>query len=105
MKNILIYLVSAVCLAGCAITTKIVGPNGQPAWAIRCGGDLPDICLAKAGELCPNGYNVVNSRDSQYIGNMANANMSGSKNGFSGSAISMPMLSPNSLVVECKPPK
>ena len=92
-------------LAGCATSTQIVGPNGTLAHAIRCGAAVPDMCLAKAGELCPNGYTVVSSRDSQYMGQVGNANVAGYRSGFSGSATSMPMISPNSLVVECKSSK
>lgn len=95
----------AALLTACATSTQIIGPNGTPLHAIRCGAAAPDVCLAKAGELCPNGYVVVSSQGSRYLGQLTTGGVFGSGGNISGSATSVPMLSPNSLVVECKAPK
>lgn len=56
-----IYLVSLVLLvAGCGATaTKIVAPSGKAGYSLNCGSKL-DNCYEKAGELCPNGYTMIN---------------------------------------------
>lgn len=60
-----------LCLSACASITPVEfkGPNGNPAFSMRCSGmgrTLED-CYQKAGELCPNGYTVVD-RASSVIG-------------------------------------
>jgi len=46
-------------LGGCGITpTKFNGPNGRTAYSMRCGNNL-DACYEKAGELCPDGYDII----------------------------------------------
>lgn len=40
---------------------KFVGPNGKTAYTMKCSGmgrTLED-CYIKAGEVCPNGYSIV----------------------------------------------
>lgn len=57
-----LILLATILLASCAVpVTQISGPNGQPAFVLKCSGygrDRQD-CLAKAGEICPAGYAVV----------------------------------------------
>lgn len=104
--KVIFGLLGIVLLAGCATSKQIVGPNGTPAHAIRCGAAVADACLEKAGEVCPKGYIVLNSRGSQYLGQYGTGSVGGSWNpaggSFSGSATSMPLISPNSMLVECK---
>ena len=57
-------------LLGCAVpVTMITGPDGHPAYSMKCSGLGRDrqACLAKAGEICPHGYNVVDD-DRQLAG-------------------------------------
>lgn len=53
----------ALMLAGCATIEPqaITGPNGKPAYAMRCSGmgRTLEACYAKAGDMCPKGYTVV----------------------------------------------
>lgn len=91
-------LVPLFVLAGCATSKQIVGPNGTPAHSIRCGAAAVDACYEKAGEVCPNGYSVLNSQGSRYLGQVGSASVAGAY----GSATSTPMISPNTLLVECK---
>jgi hypothetical protein len=53
-----VVLTSVLLLSACAIVTPFNGPNGRPAYSIRCGMNV-DACLAKAGEVCPAGYYMV----------------------------------------------
>ena len=107
MKPLLLVAIAAI-LGGCATSRQIVGPNGTPAHAIRCGAAVADACLEKAGELCPNGYVVVNSQGSRYLGQLGTGSVGGSWNrsggNVSGYSSSVPMVTPNSLLVECKAP-
>ena len=51
-----------VCLliVGCAPSvTNIVAPSGKVGYSMNCGSKM-GYCLEKAGELCPNGYNIIN---------------------------------------------
>lgn len=58
----------ALALAGCASATPkpFSGPNGRPAYSMRCSGlgRTLDACYQKAGELCPAGYTVVDRSSS-----------------------------------------
>lgn len=108
MKSLLL-LTTVVILSGCTTSRQIIGPNGTPAHSIRCGAAVADACLEKAGELCPNGYVVLSSQGSQYLGQMGTGSVGGAWNrsggSVSGSASSVPLLTPNTLLVECKAPK
>jgi hypothetical protein len=88
-------------LTACATAKQIVGPSGTPAYSIRCGAAVADACYEKAGEVCPNGYTVLNSQGSRYLGQIGSASVAGSY----GSATSTPIITPNTLLVECKPAK
>jgi len=55
-----------IMLCGCgARTTTTVGPDGKILHAINCSGKFYSFedCLAAAGGLCPQGYNVLNSQE------------------------------------------
>jgi hypothetical protein len=100
MKVIVVCLL-AVILAACATSKQIVGPNGTPAYSIRCGAAAVNSCYEKAGEVCPNGYAVLNNEGVRYLGQIGNASVSGAY----GSATSTPIITPNTLLVECKAAK
>ena len=45
-------------LAGCVSRVhEVKGPDGKTALAVKCGDATR--CYQKAGELCPNGYDLV----------------------------------------------
>jgi hypothetical protein len=102
----LLLIAAAIALGGCATSKQIVGPNGKPAHSIRCGAAAADACLEKAGEVCPNGYVVLNTRVAQYLGQMGSSSINGacgsSGGGVYGSATSIPLLTPNTMLIECK---
>ena len=62
MKKAVSILV-AVFLTSCAAIEpkQFVGPNGKTAYSMRCSGmgRTLDACYQKAGELCPNGYTII----------------------------------------------
>lgn len=53
-------------LAGCATVEPVpfTGPNGKQAYSMRCSGmgRTLDACYQKAGQVCPNGYAIVDRR-------------------------------------------
>lgn len=53
-------------LSGCASIDPVpfAGPNGRQAYSMRCSGmgRTLEACYQAAGKVCPNGYNVVDSR-------------------------------------------
>lgn len=60
--RVLLLCGAALILAGCAVNvSQVTGPDGKQAYVMKCSGYMRDRgdCLAKAGELCPHGYNVV----------------------------------------------
>jgi len=65
MKNLSTAVFVAILASGCSTvsTTKVVGPNGKPAYALRCS-DMGE-CMVKAGETCPSGYAVLDNRAGQ----------------------------------------
>ena len=58
MKKLLIL--ATLTITGCTTTPpeKIVTPDGNEGYSIKCGAG-PDNCYTIAGELCPDGYNVI----------------------------------------------
>jgi hypothetical protein len=57
-----LILAFAACLAACteAHATRIGGPDGAPVFDVLCT-DKQDACLAKAAQLCPDGYETTDS--------------------------------------------
>lgn len=105
MKYVAAILV-IVALGGCATSKQIIGPNGKLAHSIRCGAAVADACLEKAGEVCPNGYIVLNSKGAQYLGQIGSGSVNGAwgsaGGSMYGSATSTPLITPNTMLVECK---
>lgn len=106
MKNLHLIIFIATVLSGCATAKQIIGPNGNYVYSITCGALVPDACLEKAGEKCPSGYVVLDSHGSKYIGQLATGSASGQWNqmggGVSGSTTSVPLVTRNMLLIECK---
>lgn len=52
-----------VLLAACASIEpqQFVGPNSKTAYSMKCSGmgRTLDACYKKAGEVCPQGYNII----------------------------------------------
>lgn len=62
-----LMLLGLFALGGCAVSAKqITGPDGRAAYVMKCSGYGRDraSCLAKAGEICPAGYAVVDDSSS-----------------------------------------
>jgi hypothetical protein len=76
-----------VLLAGCVSVKEVKGPDGKPALALKCG-DATN-CYKRAGELCPDGYDLVGNNYASYVGG-ANGTVYGG--------------STTTLLVECKTP-
>lgn len=105
MGKLLLVLV-VLGVVGCTTVKKIVGPEGTPAYAIDCHPAMPNDCLEKAGEVCPDGYHVLTASGAKLLGQIGNGFAGGQWNqlggGMSGSVVSVPVLAPNSILVECK---
>lgn len=56
--RIVASIVAVLAFAACAQVSEFRGPSGRTAYSIDCGGTR-SACLSKAGELCPDGYNVI----------------------------------------------
>ena len=58
-----VILISVLMLASCASIEprEFVGPNGNTAYSMRCSGmgRTLEACYQKAGEVCPNGYTII----------------------------------------------
>ncbi len=59
-------LICFVALLGCASATQVKGPNGEPAYLVKCGNAVKGKCNDKAAELCPNGYNLLDRNADRY---------------------------------------
>lgn len=68
----------------------IQGPNGEPAFFIKCGSAAIDACYAEAAKVCPSGYNMVDRQADQ------NGIIVPVGNSF------MAVHGPNSMFIECK---
>ena len=62
IKNISI-ITTVIFATSCASISpqKFVGPNGKTAYSMRCSGmgRTLDACYKKAGEICPQGYTII----------------------------------------------
>ena len=64
-KIIMLTIVLLPILCGCGAKARpITGPYGKNAYHLNCSGIQNSMadCLEKAGELCPQGYDVLDSR-------------------------------------------
>ena len=90
MKSIVIGAILG--LVGCATSREIAsGPNGRPIHFIRCGSAVLEACYAKAAEVCPKGYNLIDQQ--QAANGILTAPTSNSAIFVKG---------PTSMAVECK---
>jgi hypothetical protein len=57
----LVFFVSILCSCAAIEPKQFVGPNGKTAYSMRCSGmgRTLDACYQKAGEVCPNGYTII----------------------------------------------
>jgi hypothetical protein len=65
MKYIVISLV-IVAIGGCAVTATpiLTGNSGEKSFFLDCGRQGEAKCIAKANEVCPQGYEITKN-DSQ----------------------------------------
>jgi hypothetical protein len=92
-----LLILSLIIICGCGAKSKrAIGPDGRPLHHISCGGiqNSFEDCLEKAGELCPQGYDVLGSQD----------NVVHSANPFGGSRGVNPVMTQykRNLTVQCK---
>lgn len=69
-RSISVTLLSLFLVVGCAEIEPVhfMGPNGGDAYSMRCSGlgRTLEACYQTAGQVCPNGYDIV-SQDSSTI--------------------------------------
>lgn len=110
MRSIIATCAAAAAIAStlgaCATAAPTVGPNGRAAFSIKCGGAMVGQCWEKAGQVCPNGYDVVTQGGGKYLGQMStgygNASVNKSGGYAHSSAQSVPMVSQGHVLVECR---
>lgn len=70
MKATFIILAISALLVSCASINPVpfTGPSGNQAYTMKCSGfgRTLEMCYQKAGNLCPDGYNIV-GQDSSTI--------------------------------------
>jgi hypothetical protein len=95
---------SLLALTSCISSKQLTLPNGHPGYAIKCDGHLHDMtdCMARAGELCPTGYDVLdgNTEQSQFATGSSFAT-AGSGRAAAGSTTFAGAMVFRSLMVEC----
>ena len=89
-STLLVSVIAACAATGCATSKSIPGPNGKPAYFVKCGAAVIDACYEEAGRVCPKGYAFLD-RNNQPVGAIVPVG-------------NMLMLArgPNSFLVECK---
>lgn len=53
---------------GCAVDNVITSANGVTSHKISCGIAAPEACNSKAAEICPNGYNTIQTEAGNFLG-------------------------------------
>jgi hypothetical protein len=63
-----------ILLTGCVSATSMVMANGDYGYDISCGGLIHGMadCLKKAGEVCPDGYQMLGSNEAAIPYTMTN---------------------------------
>jgi hypothetical protein len=62
MKNSYLLLIVFLFIGYASVDPiPFKGPNGKDAYSMKCSGmgRTLDKCFVKAGEVCPNGYNII----------------------------------------------
>ncbi|MGB9493596.1 MAG: hypothetical protein WCA83_02190 [Azonexus sp.] len=61
MRLLSVFVVLAVSACASIEPQEFRGPNGKTAYSMKCSGlgRTLDACYKKAGEVCPNGYNII----------------------------------------------
>jgi hypothetical protein len=90
MKESTAAVLLVLCMAGCATSRPIQGPNGTQAFFIKCGSAVIDACYEEAAKVCPKGYDVVDRQANP------NAMIAPAGNSL------MVVRGPNSMFIECK---
>ena len=90
MKLQVQFIACIVLLSACASAKQITLPSGNSGYSINCSGTAVSIskCVEKAGEACPNGYNIISSHNNP--GTMTN---------IDGSQLAT---SDKGMIIECK---
>lgn len=62
-RAVLVGVSVLICTSCANEPTRITGPSGRDAYTLRCHGmgRTLEKCYQKAGELCPNGYNLIDN--------------------------------------------
>lgn len=61
-----LFLIFLLVLAGCASARQVRGPNGGTAYEVKCGNAAKSKCTAKAADVCPRGYSVLERNANRY---------------------------------------
>ena len=59
-------LVFLLVLMACASAKLVKGPNDENAYLVKCGNAVKSKCTAKAADLCPRGYRVLERNADRY---------------------------------------
>ena len=56
---------ASLTMSGCAVSRQVVMPSGQHGYTINCSGAAMTWanCYEKAGDTCPQGYDVAEKSD------------------------------------------
>lgn len=69
MKKILITLLVALGISGCAYTgvqhSDIVLPDGSPGHTVTCNASNVNWCYERISKECPNGYTLLNGSQTE----------------------------------------
>ena len=66
MNKIYFGIILLVVFSGCATVNEVTLPSGEKGISIRCE-EFISRCYEKAGELCPNGYEIKDKTSSSNI--------------------------------------
>lgn len=92
MKSTLAVLsIAAIVVTGCATSKQIIGPNGKPAYFVKCGSARVDLCYEEAARVCPTGYTFLDQNNNGIGAALPVGNMMMFARG------------PQSFLVECRP--
>ena len=55
-------------VTGCASQSMVTLANGETQHRITCGIAVPEACDSEAAQICPKGYNIIQTESGNFWG-------------------------------------
>jgi hypothetical protein len=98
-------LIALLVVSACAISQEMVMPDGSQGYNISCDGSALSMgtCYQKAGDLCPQGYDILGQDGEAHPMGYSGGQLSGNTSYVQGGYVTTyGMMVTRNLYVRCK---